>query len=297
MKLKASILFALRMLKPRSGIKSSAGRSIIGAVFCIGLSLIPLVVVLTVSDGMIEGITSRIIELSSYHLQAVIRNGSDPSDSVENMMELASVIKKIPSVTNAYAERQGIGLVAGAKGRTGATIRAVPPEIFDTGSTFSKLFSAKEGTVSLSSNKSALVGVKIAQELNLKVGDTIRLVTFRTGTSGKPVPRITAFKVEGIVSSGYQELDALWVFIPFETGFNLLEDSMSSLLVGIQTEDAFAEDLIVTAYEIEDVLPVGCRLFLWNDLNKAQYENFASTKMMLIFIMFLIVLVASVNIS
>ncbi|WP_253694422.1 hypothetical protein [Treponema sp. OMZ 791] len=37
----------------------------------IGISIIPLIVVLVVSDGMIQGITSRTIELGTGHLQVI----------------------------------------------------------------------------------------------------------------------------------------------------------------------------------------------------------------------------------
>ena len=38
-------------------------------------------------------------------------------------------------------------------------------------------------------------------------------------------------------------------------------------------------------------------IYTWNEMNKAQFENFSSTKILLLLIMLLIVLVASVNIS
>ena len=47
-----------------------ASRPVLGAVLGIALSMIPLVVVLFMSDGMIRGITNRYIETSSYHIQA-----------------------------------------------------------------------------------------------------------------------------------------------------------------------------------------------------------------------------------
>lgn len=43
-----------------------------GAVLGIGISLIPLIVVLLVSDGMIEGITNRYMETKTYHLQITL---------------------------------------------------------------------------------------------------------------------------------------------------------------------------------------------------------------------------------
>ena len=315
MKIQASILYATRMLlspsqKKISGEGSSASRSLLGAILCIALSLVPLVVVLTVSDGMIEGITSRIVELSSYHMQVIVTGSpiptylQDETDSLQLDLESAQGIKdfalqlqQVPGVTAAFPERQGIGLAAGAKGRTGATIRSVPPEIFAPESNFSQLVSAEAGSISLSSSRSALIGTGIAKNLGLAPGDTIRLVTMRTSPTGKVIPKITPFTVEGIVSCGYQELDSLWVFIPFDTGFSLLEGSLSTILVGLQTEDAFSDGLLETAWLVEEELPPECRLRLWSQLNTAQYENFTSTRIMLIFVMFLIVLVASVNIS
>lgn len=303
MNIKASMLYAQRLLFPKSGRNSTAGKSLLGAVFSIGLSLVPLIVVLAVSDGMIEGITSRIIELSSYHMQvnlyASLMEGEERDYYSTSMAieELAQKVSAVPGVVSAYPERQGIGLAAGAKGRTGATIRAVPEDIFAEGSSFSKLIKAKSGTLSFSTEKSAIIGEAIATILDLQPGDTIRLVTMRTGATGNVIPKITPFTVEAVVSSGYQELDALWVFIPFDTGFSLLEGSLSSVLIGITTDNAFSESLWETATAVEQIIPPGSRVRLWNELNRSQFENFASTRMMLIFIMLLIVLVASVNIS
>ena len=63
---------ALRYLGLNAGSSASnARKSLIGAVWGIGISIIPLVIVLVVSDGMIKGITSRMIELGSGHLQVL----------------------------------------------------------------------------------------------------------------------------------------------------------------------------------------------------------------------------------
>ena len=63
---------ALRYLGLNAGTAvSNARKSLIGAIWGIGISIIPLVIVLVVSDGMIKGITSRMIELGSGHLQVL----------------------------------------------------------------------------------------------------------------------------------------------------------------------------------------------------------------------------------
>ena len=66
MRMGVSVLFALRLMGIGSRLSlSNARKSLIGAVAGIGISLVPLIAVLVVADGMIEGISGRIIELSS----------------------------------------------------------------------------------------------------------------------------------------------------------------------------------------------------------------------------------------
>ena len=73
MRVASSLLLAVRYLVGDRGTadRRRAGRRMRGGVIGVGLSLVPLVVVLQVSDGMIAGITSRFIEAGSYHIQLV----------------------------------------------------------------------------------------------------------------------------------------------------------------------------------------------------------------------------------
>ena len=72
MKVPVFIQLALRFLGFGSGkTVSNARKSLIGAMFGIGISIIPLIVVLVVADGMIEGITRRTVELGTGHLQLI----------------------------------------------------------------------------------------------------------------------------------------------------------------------------------------------------------------------------------
>ena len=79
MSLGPTFYFAGRILGFRShGMPTGAKRSrrawgrryIRGAILGVALSIVPLVVVLIVADGMIQGITARYIEVGTYHLQA-----------------------------------------------------------------------------------------------------------------------------------------------------------------------------------------------------------------------------------
>lgn len=298
MTLSSSVLFAARLLFPRTGKKSNARRSLLGALLCIGISLVPLIMVMTVSNGMIKGITQRMIGLSSSHLQLALYQKSEYAENPASMKSLADAIKAYePEIKSIYPEIQGIGLVSSAKGRYGASIRGVEADIFEKNPAFKGLFEVLDGSTDISEKNKCVLGKKLAENLGVKAGQTIRLITVKDNSSGKSVPKITSLKVSGIVSSGYQELDALWCFVSIEAGFSLIARSSATILLGMECEDAVSTNLEKTYRTLYPFVASSGRLNRWNDLNSAQYENFASTQIMLVFIMMLIVLVASVNIS
>ncbi len=296
MKIASSFLFASRLLFPRTGKKSNARKSLIGACLCIGISLVPLVVVMTVSNGMIQGITERIIGLSTSHIQIDFYDSGELISSPEYFSEISEIASSVDGVKNVYPEIQGIGLASSLKGRTGASIRAVRKNSFDENSAFKKYFDVVSGKPDLSSKNSVVLCKKLASDLGVEAGKTIRLITTRETPLGKTVPKITPLKVSAVVSSGYQELDALWLFVSLETGSSIMSASSSRTILGIETENAFGPELEKTFRNLSQFRDAG-KIYKWNQLNTSQFENYASTQIMLVFIMMLIVLVASVNIS
>ncbi|QTQ12032.1 ABC transporter permease [Treponema parvum] len=296
MTLNSSLLFARRLIFPRIEKKSSAHRSLLGALLCISISLVPLIVVLSVAEGMIEGITQRIIGLSSSHLQADFLAPGKNGLSLEYLDSAAKKLLSINGIVSSYPEIEGAALALSSAGRTGAAVRAVPSDIFQKNRSYMSLFSVAEGRADLTlSQNSAVIGKKIASDLGLSEGSSFRLVTSKF-IAGRLVPRVTVFTVAGIVSCGYQELDSLWVFIPLEKGLSVLDPESSDISIKLETEDAFSSDLVRLSYEVQRAAGKNIRVYRWDELNVSEYENFASTKALLFFIMLLIVLVASVNI-
>ena len=299
MTLKSSLLFASRLIFPRASVNSSARRSVLGAILCIGISIVPLVVVLSVSDGMISGMTKRIIGLGSCDIQAFLpRSGSDAKSSAA-LKEFSETFSDIDGVTGIYPQIECDALATGKNYRTGARVRAVNPEIFKTNDDFSKLFEVLDGSTERfsSDKKSAVIGQKMAELLSLKAGDTFRLVTTSTNSSGAISPKVSVFRVAAVVSSGYQELDSLWVFIPLETGFQVIPSKSGSFSVMIKTSETYSSKLSRIQEKCEEAASGRAMVYSWKELNASQFENFSSTKVLLLFIMFLIVLVAAVNIS
>ncbi len=305
-----SLKFAKSLIFPKSEKKSIARKSLFGAVLCIGLSIVPLVVVTSVTNGMIDGMTERIIGLSSSHIQAYVAPNISRVQSASDFIEYAETAKECSGVTNVYPEIDIAALAAGKDGRRGIEIRAVEKDIFVRNKSFAKLFEVTEGELDafLKSDEEkkfpAVIGKKMAEDLNLHAGDNFRVITTRTaGPPGseenfsKIVPKLSSFKIAAVVSSGYQELDQFWVFIPLEAAYSSLSMETATFHVMIETADAFSPELVAVQKRVSENFGRYANVYRWDQIHTAEFENFSSTKVMLVFVMMLIVLVATVNIS
>ncbi|MCL1817654.1 MAG: FtsX-like permease family protein [Spirochaetaceae bacterium] len=264
-------------------------RRIRGAVLSVALSLIPLIVVMEVSDGMIEGITARYLELGTYHLQAIAGRDAELRD------DIAARAAEIPGVSLAVRERQGVALAYSRLGRGGVTLRAMPPGIWQEDAGLREYMEIRSGEFDLSTQDSAVVGAEIAARLGLAVGDELKVLTTRSLAAESLLPRVSTFTVRGIVSTGYQEMDKLWIYIPLERGDRIMSRETSRQIIGIKVEKPFAS-LAGVLRELRAGLPEAFRIFTWNELEYAQYVSFATTRYLLVFIMALIICVAAVNI-
>jgi lipoprotein-releasing system permease protein len=278
---------ALRYLLGRAG---EGGRYLRGAAAGIALSLVPIIVTLIVADGMIHGITGRYLELGTGHLQVydLLSYDEFPNDLQEE-------INSLPDVRGSWRERQGLGIILGKNGRTGAAIRAIESGFWkDKGS--AKFLEVIAGSAELESGNELLLGRGLAETLEAEPGSTVRLMTMRTNAEGNTVPRVTLFTVKGIISSGYRELDSLWCVINYETALTLLSPELYRSYLIIKVNDPY-KDMYDISEQINLITGSGYGAYSWKELQYSLYQSFASTRQMLLFIMALLVLVAAVNVS
>jgi len=284
LKKRAAFFVALRYLWGRA---NEGGRYLRGAAAGIAVSLVPIIVTLIVADGMIRGITDRYIELGTGHLQVFGAFTGENEDVIDD-------IKNYDGVKGVWPEIRSTGVLAGKKGKTGVTVRAVEPSFWtDTGgANFLKIIA---GTQKPETDRDILLGETLAANTGAKVGDTVRLMTIKY-VNGRQLPSTAPFTVRGIVSCGYNELDALWCIISYESGKRVLslEQSSSSLIIKIDDPYKNADSF---AWELYNFLNVGYSVYSWKELLSSQYSSYESTRQMLLFIMALIVIVAAVNVS
>jgi len=298
MKLTAYLEFAKSLLFPKSEKSSSARRSLTGSIVCIGISIVPLVIVSAISNGLIKGMTERIIGLSSSHIQAYVARSQDIVGSWDSYQEYAQKFLEEDGVKVVYPEISSSALASGKEYRSGALIRGVPNDIFEKNNSFKNLLEVTEGNIEKfqEGGKICAIGQKLSETLSLHPGDKLKVITTKN-LNGKVTPKLTVLEIAAVVSSGYQELDALWVFVPAESAFTFLPLKSSTFSVMIETEDAFSGNLSLIRRELQEMYGKTANFYTWNEVNAAQFENFSSTRVMLLFVMILIVLVACVNIS
>jgi lipoprotein-releasing system permease protein len=248
-------------------------------------------VTLVVADGMIRGITDRYLELGTSHLQIY-----DFMDAVEIPLlaeEIAGM--KEAGIRGAWSERQGLGIILGKQGRTGATIRAVDNSFWeDPGS--AAFLQVLQGSAVLETDREVLLGRGLAETLEAQPGSTVRIMTVQTSPGGGYTPRVTIFTVKGIVSSGYRELDSVWCIMNYSAGEQLLSSELYQSYILVKTENPYTMP-DKTAGFLQEKLGPGFGIYTWKRLNQSLYRSFESTRQILLFIMALLVIVAAVNVS
>lgn len=307
MRLGPALFVAARNLLGRKGAGDGPGarHRLAGAIIGVALSIVPLTVVLFVADGMIEGITSRYLETSTYHLQA------SPFYSVsgEELRETGARLASLPGVTGVFPEMQGPGVMLAAAAQeggaqpqpTGATLRAIDPALLEDPG-FRRFIELKEGELAFKRGNDVLLGSALAARLHAGPGDLVSMITVREGDGASFAPRLSTLRVRGIVSTGYQELDALWALVPLSAGEKMLEPGTRRVFIGIKTDDAF-KDLPARSEGLSGLLagddPPGLSWTVrdWREIEGNLWRSFSTTKALLVLIMALAVAVAAVNVG
>jgi len=280
-----SLKLGWRAFATRGGV--GGGRFLLSSSLALALGLVPLVVVLSIADGMIDSISSRTIETLLSHEQAWPVTSQAKED-------LSQKLSGVAGFRAAYREQSGFGLAYSQTARLGVTLRGVEDRwARDPG--VRKFLRADTGTPVFADSQSLWVGREASARLGVKVGDHLKILTTRSGGT-LSVPRVTTFTVRAIVSVGYQELDRLWVFLPVETSMRLLDPLQNPVFFGIKSDRPLSETAAFLK-EVRQVLGRDWQVYSWQTTGRAQFLNYQATRLLLLLVMALIVLVSGINIA
>ena len=279
---------ALRYIKSRRAegfISISAWFSLVGIM----LGVATLIVVMSVMNGFRTELVDRILGING-HLIVYNKNGNEISnynDVVKQILDTENVVAVTP-----HLEGQALA-------KTKSTVSGV----IVRGANWSDLAAKKllwksldQPTVkNFKDKKSIIVGHRLAQRLNIDVGDNISLVSpngMETALGILPVKQ--NFIIGGVFDIGMYEYDNNFIFIPWKKAENFL--STKDIAHGIEI---FLKDQKLTSKVQEDLivkLDDKFTIIDWKKRNYSFMNALAVEKNVMFLILTLIIIVAAFNI-
>jgi lipoprotein-releasing system permease protein len=278
----------LRASPKRGFVSLIAGIAIMG----LALGVAVLIVVLSVMNGFEGELRTRILSLTAH---ATI-TGLD--GTISNWRPDLKRLAHFPGVAAAspYIEEQAM-MAHGGKS-SGVLMRGVLPDAERGVTDLSNHLESGRLADLVPGSYRVILGKALAETLGARVGDrVILMVPAGDVTPIGVLPRMRAFRVDGILSVGMYEYDRRVAIVALQDAATLLRlgDDITGLRLSVT--DPYAAPRIVREAAI--ALPKGAEAYLVNDWTEEHVNFFRSieiTKHMLFVILSLMVAVAAFNI-
>ena len=280
-------MVAMRYLRARRQegfISVIAGFSLLG----IGLGVATLIIVMSVMNGFRHELLSRVIGLNG-HLNVF----SMVPGPLTDFDALAAKIRKVPDVINVTPTVEGQALVSMRGVASGVVVRAMRPEDFKVRPTLSG--NIVEGSADGFGDDRVAIGARMAQRLDLRVGDSLTLIAPQGKTTAfGTIPRMRAYPIGAVFNVGMFEYDNNFVFMPLAAAQTFFQypDSVSSL-------EVFVKDPNDVRGAVDDIIPaVGDhgRVVDWQQTNSSFFTALQVERNVMFLILTLIIVVAAFNI-
>ena len=281
-------MIAFRYIKSRrveGFISISAWFSLLGIM----LGVATLIVVMSVMNGFRTELVDRILGING-HLIIYSKN----ERTIPNYTKIINKILDTPNVVAVTAHLEGQALAKNKNSISGVIIR---------GSNWSDLAAKKilwkslnQSTISNFKNKQNIImGYRLGQKLNLKVGDFVSLISpngMETALGVLPVNQ--NFKIGGFFDMGMYEYDNNFIFIPWKKAELFL--STNNVAHGIEV---FLKDQKLTSsvnLQLQSKLNKNLIIIDWKKRNSSFMNALAVEKNVMFVILTIIILVAAFNI-
>lgn len=286
---KLEFLIAFRYLKS----KRKEGFISITAIFSfvgIMIGVATLIVVMSVMNGFRYELVNRILGVNS-HLTIYSK-----SAQIHDYQLLVDQIKKISGVKYANPIIESQAMLSSRAKNAGGLIKSVRLEDLKNKKLIAENITGGD-IEKMSEKNSVLIGSSIAQNLNLKVGDPIKIISAETAnTIVGAIPRIKTYQVSGVFNSGLYEYDSTTVFVNFDMAQIHFRFPNSASGVEIFVEDPTKLDDV--KQQIYPILAESKDLYAvdWQQSNAGFIEALKVESTVMFMILTLIILVAAFNI-
>jgi lipoprotein-releasing system permease protein len=288
------LFLALRYLRSRRKRRLARVTSLV-AVLGITVGVSALIVALALANGFRDEMREKILR-GTAHINVMRADGGPIND----YRSLAARIKSIPGVSHAAATTYDGAMLVGPKGAAYAVLRGLDK---DSEQAVKEVKEAVvEGTLaSVFQSQSyagdppgVLIGSEIATRTGLRVGEIAEIILANTNSLPvNPVKR--SVRVAGIFRSGLFEYDSTWIHLPLELVGKFSGAPDSASVISLQLENIYEAKRI--AADIRKSLGSTYTTVDWEEANRPLFNALALERRMGVFIIALIILIATLNIT
>jgi lipoprotein-releasing system permease protein len=249
---------------------------------CMGVAA--LIVAFALSNGFRDEMRDKILQGTAH--MSVVRGDGRP---IEDHTELARRLREVNGVVSASATTYDGAIARGSKGSGYAVLRGIESESgpasnwLNEGS-FAPLFAP--GDI-----PNAVVGTDLAARIGVSVGDVFQVLPANE-QAGTATRRL---RVAGTFRSGLFEYDSTWIYVVFDTASAFSGNNHAAFVMSVQVSDA--DKVKQVAANVAQVLGNSYTIVDWQQANQPLFSALALERRMGLFIIGLIIAIATLNIT
>ncbi len=286
MNIKLETYIAFRYLKSKrkeNFISISSFFSFIG----ITLGVATLIIVMSVMNGFRSELINKIIGVNGSAIIFLKENKKNSSINA-----LTDAIENLPNVEFVSKELEFQAMLNSKKNSSGVIVKGISnTNLYDRSSISDNIVN---GNLNDFSNKSVVIGDRLAKYLGVKVGDTITL--FTTAIESSPfgsIPISDNFKIVALFDVGMYEFDRGILFMPIEQAKLLQENKTQNTKLEVFLEDNTKLDNTIN--NINTLIENKGRLLTWKNIHRELFNALKIEKKVMFLILLLIIFVAAFN--
>jgi lipoprotein-releasing system permease protein len=325
------LFLALRYLRARRP-RRLARATVLAAILGIAFGVAALIIALGLSNGFRDEMRDKILK-GTAHITLMRRDGQPVGD----WRALVKQVRETVGVADASATTYDGALLSGANSSAYAILRGLDrdstraiteirrtiiegtiepvlnePSPFQTGEsappaapdaakgakdTASPPITSFDEIPSEAATPNAVIGAELAARTNLRVGDTATIVSGDAQLTPLGLaPRFRRVRITGLFRSGLYEYDAAWVYVSLDTAASFAGASEpSASIISVEVTDIYSVEEV--SARLREQLGAAYASVNWQEANRPLFAALALERRMGIFIIALIILIATLNIT
>jgi len=280
-------LISFRYLRPPKG---EGFISVIAILTLLGIALgvTALIVVLSVMNGFRDTLYKNILDMNGHVVVQQFGQAFTDFDPVANK------IKQVKGVKSVIPVIDGQVMVSSKHQDYFGNVRGIREG--DLNSLASVAGKIRFGSLKQFQNKDSVVlGIRLANVLGVRPGDTINIVTLRGAkTPFGTTPRVKRYKVSAIFEVGVYEYDLKVMFMPLTEAQKFFSQKQRVSALEVMVNDPKNVELIEN--DIAKASGDNTTLTSWKQRNAKLFSVLAVERNMMFIIVSLVVFVAALNI-